>query len=96
MPTSISGDSIYTVMFLNEYMLFKAQEQYLNTKMECCDGCDEKQWRVNTLAILLRMRLLEYAYDNNLIDDAISYHEDLIRTLSFDNIPFYNPLNINE
>ena len=96
MPTFISGDSVYTVMFLNEHMLFKAQEQYLNTKMECCGGCDEKQWRVNTLAILLRMRLLDYAYDNNLINDAISHHEDLIRTLSFDNIPFHNPLNINE
>lgn len=86
-PT-ITEDKVYKVMFLNEYMLFKAQQQYINSKQACCDDCEEKQWRSNTLAILLRTRLLEYAYDNDLLIDAIDHYVDLARILSFDNVPF--------
>lgn len=86
--STLNGDKVYKVMFLNEYMLFKAQQQYLNQKQMCCGDCSEKQWRSNTLAILLRTRLLEFAYENDLLTDAIEHYVDLARILSFDNVPF--------
>lgn len=86
--STVTGDKIYKVMFLNEYMLFKAQQQYLNDRQARCSDCDEKQWRSNTLAMLLRIRLLQYAYENDLLTDAIDHYVDLARILSFDNVPF--------
>lgn len=85
------GDTVYTTMFLNQYMLFRAQNKHLAGNTTCnnaCASCDEKTWRTNTLAILLRTRLLEYAYTNDLLNDAIDLYNDLTRVLTFDGIAF--------
>lgn len=94
------GKDKYTTMFLNKYMLFKAQNKYLaGHQSVTCEDCEEKKWRTNTLALLLRTRLLEYAYDNNLLDDSIQHYIDLTRVLSFDDVlfesipAFYNNLS---
>lgn len=63
------GDTKYVTLFLNRYMLFKAQNKFLSKK-DCicntssCKDCDEKKYRSELLAILLRTQLLNYAYDN--------------------------------
>ena len=95
----------YVTMFLNRYMLFKAQNEHLasrgcNTCGNKCQDCDEKRWRTDTIAVLLRTQLLNYAYDNSLLYDAIQFYNDLTRVLNFKNIvfesipQFYNNLDI--
>lgn len=105
---TIDGVS-HSTLFLNKYMLFKAQNKHLamsscGNSNNTCEGCGEKIWRTKTLAILLRTRLLDYAYTNDLIDDAIKLYVDLTRVLdfkhiTFESIPvFYNNINtyVNE
>lgn len=99
------GDAGYITTFLNRYMLFKAQNKHLavHNCMKCdngmCQDCNEKSWRTETLAILLRTQLLNYAYDNGLIDDTVKFYVELNRVLDFsgivfESIPSYND-NLN-
>lgn len=80
--------------FLNKYMLYKAQNRHLATKecskwnMSVCKDCDEKRWRTETVVVLLRMQLLDYAYNNDLTEDTIQFFVDLTRVLNFDGITF--------
>lgn len=100
------ANDMYVTMYFNKYMLFKAQNRYLaSSNCQCfnnhnsCNGCDEKHWRTTTIAMLLRISLLNYAYENYLTHDAIGFYIDLCRVLdfcdiSFESIPnFYNTLD---
>lgn len=92
--TVYANDTKYTTMFYNTYMVFKAQNRYLAVRncVKCdnslCQDCNEKNWRTNTIAMMLRTRLLQYAYENDLINDAIKFYTDLIRVLDFKGITF--------
>lgn len=90
----VSIDSTkYSTIFLNDYMLFKAQNRYLakldyNCTNGCCDACGEKKNRTELMTILLRTRLLDYSYANGLIDDSVQFYTDLSRILDFSEIVF--------
>lgn len=83
-----------TAMFLNSYMLFKAQNRHLSVRNctkctnDMCQDCNEKNWRTEAIAILLRTRLLDYAYQNDLMDDAICFYTGIVRVLDMDGITF--------
>jgi len=53
-----------------------------------CQDCNEKNWRTEAIAILLRTRLLDYAYQNDLMDDAICFYTGIVRVLDMDGITF--------
>lgn len=98
--TVYTNTNTLVTLFLNHYMLYKAQNEYLS-KTDCngsynCDGCDIKKWRVATVSVLLRIRLLDYAYQNNLIQDAVEFYQHIQRVLDFKNVFFESiPENYN-
>lgn len=78
---------ILQVMFLNQYSLYKMQ----NLVIDECNNCHCENNVNKLIAFLLRIQLLEYAYDNELFGDAIKFFKDLYRLtareVSFESIP---------
>lgn len=77
-------------IFLNKYMIYKAFDKHLS-KENCdnkCNSCSDKNWRNKTLSAMLRINLLNYAYENMSFNEAIDRYVDLNRSLDFKDITF--------
>lgn len=67
--------------YYNDKELYYKEIQLLTNH---CSTCLDKQQKERMLLFLLKQSLLEYATDNDLIEDQIQYYKDLARMLCID------------
>ena len=85
----VFGETKTKTVFLNKYMIYKAFDKHLQSECNTkCNACAQTSWKTATLAAMMRINLLNYAYENALLEDALKYYVDLSRSLDFNNITF--------